>query len=132
MEKYSVIAISLTSQSEIRLTIEADEAETTADIILSLCFDGDIISATNEGYFQAFQEIRDKLLNKGYGLKCVGSMLNTVQSPMASATDKVYKVTLGIQAKQKDLVSLYEYVDIKEFPNTDQQNRFAKTWFHSL
>ncbi len=132
MEKYDVTAISLTSKSKVKLMIEADEAETTDNIALSLSLDGESISASNEGYFQAFQEIRDKLLQKGYGLKCAGSMLNAVQSSMASATDKVYMVTLGTQAARKDLISLYEYSDIDQFPNTEEQNKYAEQWFLSL
>jgi hypothetical protein len=100
--------------------------------LLSIKTDDDIISASNYGYFQAFQEIRDKLLEKGYGLKCAGAMLNAVQSSMASATDKIYMVTLGEQAAQENLISLYEYVDILEFPNTNEQNQFAEKWIYSL
>ncbi len=132
MEKYHIIAVSLTSHSELLLTIEADEAEMTEDVTLSVYIDGEKISASNEGYFQAYQEIRDTLLQKDYGLKCVGSKLNVVQSSMASATDKVCVAALGKQAKQKDLISLYEYVDIDVFPNTKEQNDFAARWNQSF
>lgn len=132
MEQYGVTAFSLASHSDILLTIEADEAETTENIVLSIKINDSIISASNDGYFQAFQEIRDKLLEEGYGLKCVGAMLNVVQSSMASATDKVYIVTLGKQSVRENLTSLYEYANIVEFPNTDEQNKFAEKWIHSL
>jgi len=132
METYNVTAISLTSSSKLPLTIEADEAETSENIVLRIQIDGDIISASNEGYFQAYQEIRDTLLQKGYGLKCAGSKLNAVQSSMASATDKVYMVTLGKQAMLKDLVSLYDNANIDKFPNTKEQNEFFKKWSLSL
>lgn len=132
MEQYGVTALSLASRSDILLTIEADEAETTENIVLSIKINDSIISASNDGYFQAFQEIRDKLLEEGYGLKCVGAMLNVVQSSMASATDKVYIVTLGKQSVRENLTSLYEYANIVEFPNTDEQNKFAEKWIRSL
>jgi hypothetical protein len=132
MENYTVIASSLIAHTEISLIIEADEAEITENIVLTVRIDGDTISASNYGYFQAFQEIRDVLLQKGYGLKCAGAMLNAVQSPMASATDKVYMVTLGKQSALKDLISLYEYIDIDEFSNTNEQNRFFEQWLQSL
>jgi hypothetical protein len=133
VEKYDVIAVSLDTQSEMSLTIEADEAEASEDIVLSTYFDGvKIIARNNYGYFATFQEIRDELLQKGYGIRCMGAMLNAVQSGMASVTHKVYIVTLGKQAKMSDLVCLYDYANINEFPNTKKQNDFQEKWIKSL
>jgi hypothetical protein len=132
MERYMITAISLETHSELSLTIEADEGETTDGIILTTHIAGVAISAKNHGYFQAFQELRDALLQHGYGLKCAGSKLNALQSGMASGTNKIYIVTLGQQALRKDLISLYDYADANEFPNSESQNDFAKQWFDSL
>lgn len=65
MERYNVTAISLATQSEPPLTIEADESETTDDILLSAKIDNTHVCASNDGYFAAFQELRDKLLQRG-------------------------------------------------------------------
>jgi len=132
LETYTVTAVHLNTQAESSLLIEADEAETTDDITLNTQIDGAFLSANNYGYFAAFQELRDKLLEKGYGIKCVGSKLNAVQSPMASATYKVYEAVLGKQAKQVGLICLYDYADISEFPNTARQNEFFEKWISSL
>jgi len=132
VENYAVTVIHLNAQTERAITIEADEAETTDDIILNTQIDGVFLSASSHGYFSAFQKLRDKLLQKGYGVKCVGSKLNAVQSPMASATYKVYEVILGEQATPKNLVCLFNYADISEFPNTAKQNDFFEMWLRSL
>ena len=132
MKRYIVTAISLETRSEFPLAIEADEGETTNDIILSTHINGVYISAKNDGYFLAFQELRDKLLEQGIGMKCAGSKLNAVQSGMASATPKIYMVTLGQQALLKDLVSIYDNTDEDEFPNSESQNNYTKKWLDSL
>ena len=132
MEKYTVTVVHLNTQSELSLIIEADEAETTDDIMLSTQIENGYLSASNYGYFTAFQELRDKLLQKGYGIKCIGSKVNAVQSPMASGTYKVYESILGKQTAQKDLVCLYDYANINEFPNTKTQNDFFDKWIRSL
>jgi len=131
MEKYNVTAVSLVTRSQMPLIIE--ENDENADLIgLSTCVDGLVVSASNSGYFQSYQELRDKLLQLGYGLKCAGSRLNAVQSPMASGSDKIFLVSLGKQAAMKDLFSLYEYTDIDIFPDTEEQNAFSQKWFTSL
>ena len=132
MERYTVTVVHLNTQSELSIIIEADEAETTEDIILSTQIEDSCFSASNYGYFEAFQELRDKLLQNGYGVKCVGSKVNAVQSSMASATYKVYEAVLGKQTAIKDLICLYDYANIDEFPNTKTQNEFLQKWIHSL
>lgn len=132
MEKYNIVAVYLNNQTELNIEIEADEAETTDEIILTVSIDGITFSAHNYGYFNAFQDLRDQLLQKGYGLKCAGANLNAVQSSMASGTDMVYAVALGKQASLKELVSIYDYADISEFPDTKEQNEFFQLWIKSL
>jgi len=132
MEKHAVTAISLSAQSEFTLTIEIDEDAATGDFAFSTYVEGNCISVSEYGYFEAFQVIRDELLDKGYGMKCVGAKLNAVQSSMSSATDSVYLVTLGRQALRSDLMSIYEYAEIDEFPNTEKQSEFFEKWIKSL
>lgn len=67
-----------------------------------------------------------------YGIKCYGSQINAVQSGMLGTNDKIYLVQLGHKASNKDIVSLYEYSDIKEFPDTKEQNDFFEKWIESI
>lgn len=131
MEKYMVTAVSLEKNLETSLIIESDEVN-MGDFVLTAHIGGVAVSSRSYFYFQAFQKIRDSLLQKGYGLKCFGARLNAVQSPMQSGTDNVYMVTLGKQALHKDLKSIYDYTDIIEFPNTKEQNDFRDKWVKSL
>lgn len=67
-----------------------------------------------------------------YGIKCKSSQINAVQSGMMGACNKIYLVNIGQQAFWKNIVSIYEYSDIKDFPDTKAQNDFSEKWFASI
>lgn len=129
MEKYYINAINLVSKESILITIIEDENE-NGNIVLSTVIDNKEYCSCNESYFESFKELKDKLLRLGYGLQCVGAKLNAVQSQMASASDKVYLVELGKQAR--GILSLYEYSNNEEYPNIEEQNEFFDKWIKSL
>lgn len=132
MEEYIVTVVNIGNNVESEISILADEAETTDDIILKTNIDGREICAADYNYLPAYQKLRDELLGMGYGIKCCGSRLNAVQSGMMGANYKIYLVRSGQQAKLCDIVSIYEYADIKEFPDTAEQNDFLEKWIASF
>lgn len=132
MERYEITVINLNTQKEQILTVEVDEAEESEYIVIKSAFLGQEISVSDYNYLPAYQEFRDKLLQLGYGIKCNGSRINAVQSGMIGATDKVYLVELGRQALMKDIAYIWDYADIKEFPDTEQQKEFFEQWTKSL
>lgn len=132
MEIYDVAFIELSSKKEIHFSVEVDEAEISDNIEIKAVIDGNTIEASNFNYFPAYQHFRDQMLLLGYGMKCNGSRINAVQSGMMGATDKIYLVELGRQAWMKDIVKIWEYAEIKEFPDTEQQQAFFAQWTKSL
>lgn len=132
MEIYEITIINLNTQEEQILPIEVDEAEETEYIAVRSVLLGQEISASDDNYLPAYQAFRDMLLRLGYGMKCNGSRINAVQSGMMGATDKVYLVELGRQALMKDIVPIWDYADIKEFPDTERQKTFFEKWTDSL
>lgn len=132
MEEYSVFIIDLKTQREQQVMIEADEAELTENILIHALIAGQEIEASHSSYLAAYQEFRDKLLHMGFGMKCNGSRLNAVQSGMMSATNKVYLVEMGKKALLKDIVSIWEYADLDNFPDTRQQQSYFEQWSHSF
>lgn len=130
MEEYCVPIMQLEHQTIKYQTLYV--AETNDDIIINLYDHETSYKATGNSYLEAYQSLRDQLLNDGYGLKCNGSYINAIQSAMMSYVDKVYLVTLGKQALQKDIVNLFDEADIYEFPDTEKQQDFANLWFASL
>lgn len=132
MEKYQVEGMRLGSREVFPFVIEADEGEASEDIVLTVRVDGREFTASNYGYFQAFQELRDLLLKAGIGLRCEGARLNAVQSAMAGGTEKIYLVTKGEPARMKDTRSLYEHAELSDFPDTRELTAFYLDWAESL
>lgn len=129
MEKYDIKAINLVSKDSNLITIIEDE-DKEGNIVLSTVIDNKEYCSCNESYFESFKELKDKLLKLGYGLQCVGAKSNAIQSPMASASDKVYLVELGQQAR--GILSLYDYSNNEEYPNMEEQNEFFDKWIKSF
>ena len=129
MEKYNIEAINLTNGESSIITIIEDEHE-NGNILLSTIIGNTEYCSCNQSYFESFKELKDKLLSSGYGLQCVGAKVNAIQSPMASASDKVYLVELGQQAK--GILSLYEYSNNEKYPNMKEQNAYFEKWIKSF
>lgn len=132
MEKYVVKIINTETYTESEISIFADEAETTENIILKSYIKGKEICVEDYNYFSAYQKLRDKLLNMNYGIKCKGSQLNAVQSGMMRADSKIYLVQMGKQSLNENIASLYEYSEIEEFPDSKAQNDFFEKWTASI
>lgn len=126
----NVVAIRLADNTEFELPVTITY---TGDVVtLSVSLDNHRYEANSDVEFVAFQKLRDKLLDDGIGLKCCGAMVNAHQSGMMAPSDKVYLLTLGKRAQLKDVAIIYDYADIKEFPNTLEQEKFTQAWFDSL
>ena len=132
MERKEISAFDIGNHVEVQLLIDVDEAETSENITIHLSLLDQEIFSSHYQYLNAYQEFRDRLLDLGYGLKCNGSRINAVQSPMMSCTDKVYLVELGQKALMKDIVHIFDYAYIDEFCTTQQQNEFFDEWMKSL
>lgn len=128
MEQYHTIIVNLDTQIEESLIIEVDEAETTEDIRIGANVSDNEIVSVAYNYLSAYQDFRDKLLKMGYGWKCNGSRINAVQSGMMSGTDKIYLVCPGEKAITKDIVNIFAYAEIDEFPDTKQQKDYFEVW----
>jgi len=132
MEKYDIKLYDLNRKSEIESVVLADEGELSDDIILKITLGNISLTAKSDGYFSAYQWLRDELLKNGYGLKCNGSLINATQSSMMSYTPKIYLVEIGKQALLKNIVDIWGYRDLAYFPDTKEQNQYIEKWWTSL
>ena len=126
MERFEVTLLHLFRKTEQPLTILADDSG--RDIVLTAVLEGRTITGVDFNYLPAYQMLRDRLLELGYGIKCCGSRLNALQSGMMGANDRIYLVELGRPARQRDIVGIFDYDDITEFPNTRQQLAFQEAY----
>lgn len=132
MEKYDIKLHDLNKASETDGVVYIEEDESSDRFIMKITVENMVITASSEGYLSAYQELRDKLLKLGFGLKCSGSLINAHQSAMMSYVPQIYLVEIGKQALAKDIVSIWSYCDIKIFPDTKEQNEYIEKWSESL
>lgn len=132
MEIYSITLVCLNERKEMPLSVSVDEAEASENIIITATVDGNTIKISDGSYLSAYQRFRDGLLLLGYGIKCSGSRINAVQSGMMAATDRIYLVSIGRQALAQDIVPIWDYADIDEFPSTEEQAVYFERWSNSL
>lgn len=128
METYSVILANLKTGAESAIQVAVDEGETSENIVITAKVDGQKVTASHYAYLPAYQEFRDKLLKIGYGLKCNGSRENAVQSGMMGATDQIYLVEPGKQARRRDIVHIWDYAELDSFPDTNRQAAYFAQW----
>ena len=132
MKNYSVILRNINSDTELSSVVYADEAETSDQIILKIMINHNYILSKSEQYLTAYQQLRDQLLNLGYGLECKGSLLNADQSAMMAYIPKIYLVKTEKQARLEDITNLWDYHELHYFPDSAEQNAFIREWQKSL
>ena len=71
------------------------------------------------------------MFDLGYGLKCNGSRINAIQLNMMASYEKIYLVEMRKPTLRKDIVSIWDYAEINEFPNTKEQRTFADRWLNA-
>lgn len=128
MEQYKCTVIDMgCCDSKKSVLIEVNED--LDEIEISAVVDGIEIFSSDESYLVAYQKLRDKLLELGYGLQCNGSRINAIQSGMMSQCEKIYLVEMGKKALLNQVVSIWDYADVNIFPNTKEQLEFAEKWY---
>lgn len=103
--------------------------EDSDEIEISTVVDGIDFFSSDENYLAAYQKLRDKLLELGYGLLCNGSRINAIQSGMMSQCEKIYLVEMGKKVLLNQVVCIWDYADIDVFPDTKEQLEFAEKWY---
>ena len=103
--------------------------EDSDEIEISTVVDGIDFFSSDESYLAAYQKLRDKLLELGYGLLCNGSRINAIQSGMMSHCEKIYLVEMGKKVLLNQVVCIWDYADIDVFPDTKEQLEFAEKWY---
>ncbi len=114
-----------------------DEAPDNEDEVLIEIAVGDTIirGASDRGYFHAFCEIRRQLEPLGMMPRCFAACENVYPSPMIESMgcgEKAYFLTLGMQARTRDLVEVFDTSEEICPVSVDQQKKFYELWIESL
>ncbi len=130
MEQYNCTVVDLGFyDSEKSVLIEVNED--SDEIEMRTVVDGIEFFSSGDSYLVAYQKLRDKLLELGYGLQCNGSRINAIQSEMMSQCEKIYLVEMGKRTFLNEVVCIWDYADIDFFSNTKEQLEFAEKWYKS-
>lgn len=127
---YVINLVCLKNQTSRRCMLDVRETEN--QFIFSCNIDKTELKGSGDSMFMAFQKLMDQLYHLGYGMNCQGARINAMQSAMAYASDKIYLLTLGQQAMNKDLVCMFDAVELNEHYQSDKQAEFAQQWLESL
>jgi hypothetical protein len=116
-----------------RASFEIDDEQ---DRCLLVCrYRGNTISSQESDFFEALASIRRRLQAEGLMPCCYGASLNVFPSGMARDMGrglKAYKLTPGRQAKNADLVGIFdEGIDVVP-TDVDAQEQCFRNWLGSL
>jgi hypothetical protein len=103
--------------------------------LLTCRFRDKTISSEETDYFEALASVRRELQTHGLAPYCYGASLNVFPSPMARDMGpalRAYKLTLGKQAKNVDLVHIFDEGPDVIPSEVDAQARFYRDWLASL
>ncbi len=102
---------------------------------LSFAYRGVQIDGTGLDFFDAFVEIRRQLEKEALFPFCYGASLNVYPSRMARQMSnglKAYRLVSGTQAKQDDLVNIFEQGHDVIPASVENQQNFYREWLVSL
>ncbi len=127
---YPIDLVCFDDLSVMKCRVETEEVKD--EFLVHCLLDERVITGIGDSMFTAFQKLMDQLYVMHYGMNCQGAKQNAMQSAMAYASDKIYLLTLGQQAMKKDLVSMFEFVELTVYCRSEEQLEYAQQWLSSL
>ena len=86
-------------------------------------------------YFDCLVQIRETFEKDGYKILCNGARYDVYPSQMSRQMGKglkAYKLTIGKQATEKDLVDIFDPTDAARIGTVEQQKKYYDDWIKSL
>ena len=133
-DKETILIKGLNLISKDIITINLELVDSNIDNNISMCinYNNKKYFSRGECYFPVFQQLKDELLIDNFGLQCYGSLINAHASGMMEFVPKVYLLTMGEQARMKDIVIFFDYINIFEFATKKEQDTFFIKWIKSI
>lgn len=134
LEVLNIKGLDLQNNKVINLNLELFESDEEDVVSISIYYDNKEIKKKGEYWFLVFQELKDLLLDKYIGLQCYGSLINVYPSPMMMnmGGQIAYFLKIGEPSLNKDIVNIFDYIDIYEFATKEQQDQFYNKWLNSI
>ncbi len=113
-----------------------EEAPDDEDMVLiETTIDSQKFSFKSENFFSALQALRKELETKNIQIVCNGAAKNIYPSPMQISMGsgrKAYKLSMGQQAKNLDVVDIFDCDEELDFVNMDEQLKYYTEWLKSV
>ena len=133
MRKFVVTAQNLGPKKTLySIDIFADEAEKSEDITLITFIKEHRFEGKDKNYLKAFQILRDKALNCGFGIQCCGSLINVMQPEEFKGTDIIYIIDTHNPADQGQAVSIFDHAIPPRYYLTYKQEQYLVQWNRAL
>lgn len=112
-----------------------EDPDNEDNIKLELHYRGNKIESSSENYFDALTNIREVLEKDDIQILCKGANRNVYPSAMQlnmGTVRSAYTLTINNQARQKDLVNIFDSSNITECVSIDEQKEYFNLWIKSL
>ena len=104
-------------------------------VLLEITVEGQKISYKSENFFSALVNLREELEKKNIQIICNGAAKNIYPSPMQMSMGDgrtAYKLCMGKQARNSDVVDIFDYDEDLEFANIEDQSKYYAEWLESI
>ena len=124
----------LSDDKSIDATLELND-EYGDDVEITLTVEGDVLKSQEHTFFEALNKLREILDKGNKQLVCFGTCENVYPSAMQldmGVGRLAYRCTLGMQAKNEDIVDIFNW-DSSCVPTTfEAQKQFNEKWIQSI
>ena len=114
---------------------EASHDEDEDMVLIETIIDGEKIYFKSENFFTALQALRKELEKKNIQIVCNGAAKNVYPSPMQMSMGsgrKAYKLSMGQQAKNSEMVDIFDCEEGLDFVNIEEQLKYYTEWLKSV
>ncbi|MGL5149256.1 MAG: hypothetical protein ACRC7N_01620 [Clostridium sp.] len=104
-------------------------------VLLEIIVDGQKVSYKSENFFSALINLRKELEKKNIQIICNGAAKNIYPSPMQMSMGSgrtAYKLCMGKQARNSDVVDIFDCDEDLEFANIEEQSKYYAEWLKSI
>lgn len=104
-------------------------------VLLEITVDCQKVSYKSENFFYALMNLRKELENKNIQIICNGAAKNIYPSPMQMSMGSgktAYKLCMGKQARNSDVVDIFDCDEDLEFANIEEQSKYYAEWLKSI
>lgn len=111
-----------------------DDAEDDT-VLLEIIVENQILRYKDDNFFSALLELRTELEKKNIQIICNGSAKNIYPSPMQvkmGTGRSAYKLFVGKQAQNIDVVDIFDCDEGLEFVNIEEQYNYYTEWIKSI